>query len=159
VGTPNVGKSTLSNALLGRSMSITLDAPGTTRDYTTGLIDLAGLVVRWHDTPGLRETDDEVEAMAIDLARGLLANADLIVALTDAETEWPALPREADMRVASKCDLARRDDADLCVSAVTGEGLAELAAAVRDRLVPPDDLRHPGPWMFDAELTSTTEER
>jgi GTP1/Obg family GTP-binding protein len=51
-GQPNVGKSTLSNALLGRAMSIAYDMPGTTRDYTAGWIDLAGLVVSWHDTPG-----------------------------------------------------------------------------------------------------------
>ena len=52
-GPPNVGKSTLSNALLGRSMSIALEGPGTTRDYTSGRIELAGLVVDWHDTPGI----------------------------------------------------------------------------------------------------------
>ncbi|MHC4107157.1 MAG: GTPase, partial [Planctomycetota bacterium] len=51
-GPANVGKSTLSNALLGRSMSIALDLPGTTRDYTTGRVELAGLVADWYDTPG-----------------------------------------------------------------------------------------------------------
>jgi tRNA modification GTPase len=63
-GPPNVGKSTLSNALVGRSMSIAVDMPGTTRDYTAARIELAGLVVHWHDTPGLRETDDAIEAKA-----------------------------------------------------------------------------------------------
>ena len=76
-GPANVGKSTLSNALLGRSMSITLDWPGTTRDYTSARIDLAGVVVDWHDTPGLRETDDAIERKAIELSRRLIQRADL----------------------------------------------------------------------------------
>ena len=59
-----------------------------------------------------------------------------------------ALPRAADLRVASKADLTDRSDADLSVSAVTGAGLADLAAMVRDRLVSPDDLAHPGAWRF-----------
>ena len=147
-GPPNVGKSTLSNALMGRTMSITADLPGTTRDYTTGTIELAGLVVRWHDTPGLRATDDGIEAGAIGIARRLIERADLLVAMTDAEHDWPDLPRPADLRVASKCDLAPRDDADLAVSAMTGAGLAELVRAMRDALVPPADLEAPGPWEF-----------
>jgi tRNA modification GTPase len=151
-GPTNVGKSTLSNALLGRSMSITLDRPGTTRDYTAGRIDLAGLVVTWHDTPGLRPTDDPIEARAIALSRSLIDRADLLVAMTDAGHEWPDLPRSPDLRVAGRCDLGRRADADLSVSATTGEGLPELARAVRDSLVPPDDLAHPGRWIFDDRL-------
>ncbi len=158
-GAPNVGKSTLSNALLGRSMSIALDLPGTTRDYTTGRIDLAGLVADWHDTPGLRDTADPIEVRAIEIARGLLERADLIVAMRDAGTGWPLLPRRADLHVVNKLDLSRpragpgdEEAGALGISAVTGEGLAELVAAVRDRLVPPEDLEHPGPWLFDPRL-------
>ncbi|MHC5024690.1 MAG: GTPase [Planctomycetota bacterium] len=151
-GPPNVGKSTLSNVLLGRSMSIAVDEPGTTRDYTVGRIDLGGLVVHWHDTPGLRSTDDAIETDAITLAARLLERADLIVAMTDASHDWPALPRSADLRIASRCDRSRREDADLQVSAVTGEGLESLVVAVRDRLVPPNDRAHPGPWLFDPDL-------
>jgi hypothetical protein len=153
-GPANVGKSTLSNALLGRSMSIAADAPGTTRDYTAGRIDLGGLVVSWHDTPGLRETDDPVERTAVRLARSLLEQADFVIALADAGHDWPRLPRPPELRVASKADLGSRPDADLVVSAVTGAGLADLVRAVRDRLVPPQDLAHPGPWLFDERLTA-----
>ncbi len=151
-GPANVGKSTLSNALLGRSMSIAADAPGTTRDYTCGRVELAGLVVDWHDTPGLRAAPDAIEARAVELALRLLSRADLVVAMTDAAHGWPVLPRPADLRIAGKCDLARRADADLSVSAVTGEGLDALVGAVRDRLVSPEDLAHPGPWVVDERL-------
>lgn len=151
-GPANVGKSTLSNALLGRCMSIEADQPGTTRDYTWGRIDLAGLVVDFHDTPGLRAESDQVERRAVDLARDLLQNAALVIALTDHFQDWPTLDRPADLRVANKCDLARRNDADLSVSARTGEGIEQLVRTIRDRLVPPEDLEHPGPWVFDDRL-------
>jgi tRNA U34 5-carboxymethylaminomethyl modifying GTPase MnmE/TrmE len=152
-GPANVGKSTLSNALLGRSMSIAAAGPGTTRDYTAGRIDLGGLVVDWHDTPGLRETGDAIEREAVGLARRLLERADFVIAMADAGHDWPRLPGPPDLRVGSKADLATRPDADLSVSAVTGTGLAEVVTAVRDRLVPPADRAHPGPWLFDARLT------
>jgi tRNA modification GTPase len=151
-GPPNVGKSTLSNALLGRAVSIAMDRPGTTRDYTAGRLDLGGLVVRWHDTPGLRASDDPVEAAALGIARRLIDRAELLVAATDAAHDWPALPREADLRIATRADLGTRPDADLAVSAVTGAGLNELVRAARDALVPPEDLTHPGPWVFDPRL-------
>ena len=154
-GAANVGKSTLSNKLLGRSMSIAVDQPGTTRDYTAGAIELGGLVVIWHDTPGLRITSDPIEAEAIELARHLMQRADFLVAMTDHEQPWPELPRKPDLRVACKCDIAQRDDAEprtLNISNQTGEGIARLVQTVRDLLVPPDDIAHPGPWLFDERL-------
>src|SRR5204863_1903126 len=102
---PNVGKSTLSNALLGRSMSITLDMPGTTRDYIAGRIDLAGLVVNWHDTPGMHESRDPIERKAIALARKLLDRADLLISMADVQTGWADLPRQPDLQVMNKIDL------------------------------------------------------
>ena len=161
-GRPNCGKSTLSNALLGRAASIARDEPGTTRDYTSGLVDLGGLVVRWHDTPGLRPAREPAEREAIVLARRLMARADLIVALGDAEHDWPEserpadgrVARPADLRVASRADLQTRPGADLAVSARTGAGMPELVTAVRDRLVSRDDLAHPGPWRFDERLVT-----
>ena len=140
-GPPNVGKSTLSNALLGRSMSVTAQLAGTTRDYTAGLIDLAGLVVRWYDTPGLRDTDEPVEQKAAAVAARLMQRADLLIAITDRRHDWPKLPRKPDLRVAGKSDLGPRDDADLAVSGLHRLGLRRLAVAVRDRLVAPSDLK------------------
>jgi tRNA modification GTPase len=159
-GPPNVGKSTLSNALVGRSMSIAVDMPGTTRDYTVARIELAGLVVNWHDTPGLRETNDPIEAKAIELAGRLMERADLLLEITDREHDWPTLPRDADVRIASKCDLSRRDDSDVAVSAMTGQGMADLVRIVRDRLVTPSDLDAAThrPWLFDDRLLRATRE-
>jgi len=158
-GPSNVGKSTLSNALLGRTMSIALDAPATTRDYTAGLIDLGGLVVRWYDTPGLRRTDDAIERKAIALAGRLMEQAALLIAMTDAEHDWPRLPRPADLRVAGRADLGHRDDGDLAICTPRDEGVGALAAAVRDRLVPPADLAAAGPWRLDERLSELSSGR
>ncbi len=151
-GPTNVGKSTLSNALVGRSMSIATDLPGSTRDYTSGRVELAGIVVDWHDTPGRRETADAIDAAAAEIADRLVDRADLVIALTDHEHTWAALSRTPDLRVANKCDIAARHDADLAISAIDGTGIPELVRAVRDLLVPPEDLRHPGVWLFDTRL-------
>jgi tRNA modification GTPase len=152
-GPVNVGKSTLSNTLVGRSMSIAADLAGTTRDYTSGRIDLAGVVVDWHDTPGLRESSDPIEMESVEIARALIARADMVVALTDHQQPWPVLPRQPDLRVANKCDLGVRDDCDLSISAATGAGIADFVLAVRDRLVPPEDITNPDPWLFDRRLS------
>jgi tRNA modification GTPase len=156
-GPPNVGKSTLSNALLGRSMSIAIDLPGTTRDYTAARIELGGLVVQWHDTPGMRVSDDPIEAKAIELARRLMCRADLLLAMTDVEHDWPVLPRPADMLLGSKADAAVRQDADVSVSALTGQGIADLVVAARDLLVPPADREAARTtlWLFDERLRAT----
>ncbi len=150
-GAANVGKSTLSNALIGRSVSIALDMPGTTRDYTIAQVDLGGLVAFWHDTPGLRETDDLIEAKAIEIAENLIERADLLIALSDAEHDWPLLPRAPDLRVANKMDIARRTDADVNISAMSGEGVSSLVHAIRDTLLPPEELKLAcrRPWLFD----------
>lgn len=157
-GLPNVGKSTLSNSLVGRNMSISLDLPGTTRDYTVAQLDLAGLVVHWHDTPGIRTTTDPIESRAIELSQGLMERADLLIALSDAQHDWPPLPRQADLRVANKADLAPRNDADLNISAATGKGISELVERIRDTLVPPEVLSgaQTRPWLFDSRLKERT---
>ncbi len=154
-GAANVGKSTLCNALMGRPMSIAADEPGTTRDYTSGRADFAGLVVDLHDTPGLRATADPIERRAQRGARGVIRRAGLLVLVADAEHDWAPLPRAADLRVAGRCDLGTRPGADLAVSALRGDGLQELVAAMRNRLVPPEDLAHTGPWLFDPRLLTT----
>jgi tRNA modification GTPase len=151
-GPANVGKSTLSNTLVGRSMSIAADIAGTTRDYTSGRIDLAGVVVDWHDTPGLRESSDPIELESVEIARALIERADMVIALTDHQQPWPVLPRQPDLRVANKCDLGDRDDPDLSISAATGAGIAEFVLAVRNRLVPPGDITNPAAWLFDRLL-------
>ncbi|MCK4871706.1 MAG: 50S ribosome-binding GTPase [Phycisphaerales bacterium] len=159
VGPPNVGKSTLCNALAGRSASITADRPGTTRDYVGVVIDLGGLVVHWIDTPGIRPAADQIEHDAARLTKMILSRADLIIAADDGQ-QTPgagAVPR-ADIHLRTKCDLPGRTEAAyLSCSARTGEGLAELVAVIRDTLVPPEDRDADAPWLFDERLIAAAQ--
>lgn len=149
VGPPNAGKSTLTNTLVGRSSAIVTDQAGTTRDYTVTPIDLGGLVVRWIDTPGWRTTDDLIEAAAIELARTVIDESDFIISVAAPGQQWAEVAREPDLRVGTQSDRGVPPAGDLSISAVTGDGIEQLVTTARDRLVPPDDLRHPGPWFID----------
>lgn len=154
VGPPNVGKSSLLNALAGREAAIVDDAPGTTRDHIGAMLDLGGLVVRWVDTPGRRSAEG-VEAQAIEASKLLDRGADLLVAVGDFRSEDPRALAEAEpgLTLAARADLGRPGwGFDGAVSAKTGEGLGELVAMVRDTLVPPADLDDPSPWVFCDDL-------
>ncbi len=136
-GRPNVGKSTLMNRLSGRSASVVADLPGTTRDWVGGLVELAGgIAVRWLDTPGLRDSDDAIEQRAIGIAQDVIASADVLIVMRDAELNWPdvsTLPREPDLYVVNKIDRARLDSTNadtVCISAETGQGMDQLQERV-----------------------------
>ncbi len=140
IGRPNVGKSTLTNLVLGRIASITADLPGTTRDWVGGLADLptaiGDLVVEWIDTPGLHASDDPLERRAIELARDAIAHADLIIAVRDPQVDWPDdLPDRPTLHVCNKADLAdppadpRNGGPPIPISALRGDGLEALGAA------------------------------
>jgi tRNA U34 5-carboxymethylaminomethyl modifying GTPase MnmE/TrmE len=151
VGASNIGKSTLVNALAGRSVSIVADEPGTTRDHVGVMLDLAGLVVRYVDTPGLRAGAGELEQQAVEGAMALARRADLLLLCGDATAAPPALP----WPLAERMVLALRSDlgepafrSDAAVSASRAEGIAELVGAVRERLVPESALRDPRAWRF-----------
>ena len=163
-GPANAGKSTLINALAGREVAIAHAAPGTTRDAVAARLDLAGLVVDWFDTPGVRDGMDAVERAAAAIAERALVHADLVVELTAPGLGWHALGgarggadgssgavrlrvlNQRDRAEAAAC--AELASAELAVSARTGEGLEALVARVRDLLVPPSDLTDPRPWRF-----------
>jgi small GTP-binding protein len=154
VGPANVGKSTLLNAVSGSDLAQTHDEPGTTRDHVGALVELAGLVVRWTDTPGFRAAAG-AEAKALELALPVIRSADLVVLVGDSRSGDPR--RVADVQPGNQPGLviAARADLgipgwghDLAVSALTGEGVVGLVGAIRDRLVPPGDLRSFEPWMF-----------
>ena len=83
VGKPNVGKSSVFNALVGAARAIVTDRPGTTRDLVTEVVDLAGLRVTLVDTAGLRDPTDYVEAEGVDRARRAQAVSDLILVVLD----------------------------------------------------------------------------
>jgi tRNA modification GTPase len=133
VGAPNVGKSTLLNALAGREAAITSEIAGTTRDVIEVRMDLAGLAVTILDTAGLRETSDKVEGLGILRAVERATAADLRVFLHD--EFGPSLSVEMqsdDILVRAKADLGH--GSGLAVSGKTGEGLAELVEAIAKRL-------------------------
>ena len=157
VGPANAGKSTLLNALAGRTVAIAHDEPGTTRDAVCARIDLAGVVADVFDTPGVRERMDPVERAASELAARALAHADLVVELTAPGLGWAAPPRAAGaavIRALNQCDrpdaagCGERASAAVAVSARTRDGLARLVEAMREELVPRADVADPRPWRF-----------
>ena len=93
IGPPNAGKSTLANTLAGRGVALASPIAGTTRDFVSTRIDLAGLVVEWIDLPGFRDRGDPVadpiEARAVELARAISREADR------AKPIWRSAPRPA----------------------------------------------------------------
>ncbi|MDA8585845.1 tRNA uridine-5-carboxymethylaminomethyl(34) synthesis GTPase MnmE [Rhodobacteraceae bacterium] len=130
VGAPNVGKSTLLNALAGREAAITSNIAGTTRDVIEVRMDLRGLPVTILDTAGMREATDQIEALGIDLARARADASDLRVVLKATVDEAPVVDvRDDDIVVISKADLGIGD-----VSAKTGVGLDALVVDIADRL-------------------------
>ena len=133
-GRPNAGKSSLFNALLGTERAIVTEVPGTTRDAVEAHAVLEGFPFRLVDTAGLRESDDRVERLGIEVSRKYLAAADLVLFCRDAgcemrdpgSQEFLASCRAPVIDVVTKIDLTARPPDRLGVSVVTGEGLADL---------------------------------
>ena len=132
VGPPNVGKSTLLNALAGREAAITSEYAGTTRDVIEVRMDLAGLPVTLLDTAGLRETSDVIEGIGIRRAKERAALADLRVFLVGDETLPDFPPEEGDIVVRAKADLL--DEKTGAVSGISGEGIESLVEEISKRL-------------------------
>lgn len=113
VGRPNVGKSSLFNRLVERERAIVTATPGTTRDLVTERVSLGGIPVNLVDTAGLREAGDEAEAIGIRKSREALAEADLVLVVTDA-TEAPGEEeRELLASVEGRPHLTVRNKIDL----------------------------------------------
>jgi tRNA modification GTPase len=132
VGAPNVGKSSLLNALSGREMAIVSPAPGTTRDPIEVPLELGGIPVTLVDTAGLRNSDDAVEREGIARAKARAASADLVIHVLD---PWADMEVVGDrvLVVANKCDLGLQKPADRSVSARTGQGIRELRDLLAER--------------------------
>ncbi len=157
VGRPNVGKSSLLNALLMRERAIVSEVPGTTRDTVEELAEIAGIPLHLVDTAGLRSSHDHLERLGIERSRRAVEQADLVLAVIDlsegvtsADEELLAgLPGGRVILVGNKCDLApvsararagARAPGDLlgspcAVSALTGEGLDLLRDAIQNAVV------------------------
>ncbi len=133
VGAPNVGKSTLLNALAGRDAAITSEIAGTTRDVIEVRMDLRGLPVTFLDTAGLRETTDTVEAIGVARAIDRAKTADIRVFLGSRSTTFSGLIRlPDDILVFPKGDLYPEQLHG--ISGKTGKGVPELVDQIADIL-------------------------
>jgi tRNA modification GTPase len=145
-GSPNVGKSSIFNRLLERERAIVSDVPGTTRDTLCEPVDIEGVPVLLSDTAGLRETADGIESLGIQRTHRAMSDADLVIVVMDGSI--PTGPEDLKVLastviarrilVVNKCDLpgyqANRNEFlrldAIHVSALTGEGLDNLATAI-----------------------------
>ena len=147
-GKPNVGKSSVFNALLQTARAIVTGVPGTTRDLLAETADIDGLKLELVDTAGVRETDDEVESEGVSRARQAWMTADLVLVVLDRsrpldDSDFQLL-RESGNRqrliAVNKSDVPpqwRAEDIAVpnwSVSAKTGEGMNELRSAIRAAL-------------------------
>ena len=143
LGTPNVGKSSLLNALLGRERAIVTDIPGTTRDTIEEKAVVGGVLLRLIDTAGIRDAADEVERLGVERSLAAAEGAELALLVLDGSRELTDADRsalEAAQRVPRLLILRNKSDLPqasggfgrpaIPISARTGEGLPELEAAV-----------------------------
>ncbi|MBI4318820.1 MAG: tRNA uridine-5-carboxymethylaminomethyl(34) synthesis GTPase MnmE [Chloroflexi bacterium] len=149
VGRPNVGKSSLLNALLRQNRAIVTPVPGTTRDTLEETVNLRGLPVVLVDTAGITATEDVVEKLGVERSRHAIQKADLVLLLVDGSSPV----EQQDRDIADLCDnvpaivVVNKADLPQCIdvtafctaisrarwvrtSTLTGEGLAELEEAV-----------------------------
>lgn len=144
-GPPNVGKSSLLNALAGYARAIVFDQPGTTRDLVTVQIALDGWPIELTDTAGLRTTSDPLEAAGVERAESKRTTADLVLLVFDRSLPWT--PSDAALVASTGRALLIHNKADLpphptprppglALSATTGQGLPELQTAIIQQLVP-----------------------
>jgi tRNA modification GTPase len=140
-GAPNVGKSSLVNALAGYQRSVVAATPGTTRDVVTARIALEGWLIELADTAGLRRETETLEEQGILRARATTAAADLCLWVLDtsAPAVWPDEDTSSILYVLNKIDLRPAWDCArkaVRISTRTGEGLAELCAALVAQMIP-----------------------
>lgn len=146
-GAPNVGKSSLFNALVGKSRAIVTEIPGTTRDAIEALIGGGTWPLRLVDTAGLRSTDDRVERMGIEVSERYLSEAHVVLACADdaskldetvklvgARSSAPVIAVRTKSDLVSPSDNTARPEGTVSVSAETGTGLQELISAIEGAL-------------------------
>ena len=140
VGAPNTGKSTLLNSLIGEDRAIVSDIAGTTRDVIEETFNIDGILFRFIDTAGIRETIEKIESIGIERAKKKIEEATIVLCLSDSEAAMPELhswannirvqfPEKHILCIQNKCDLfpkQQSNDKELRISAKTGTGLDAL---------------------------------
>ena len=129
VGKPNVGKSSLLNALLQEDKAIVTSIPGTTRDVVEGQVNLGGIPLNLFDTAGIRETSDVIESIGIDKSIKAIEEADLVIAVLDAsrdidEEDRQILEKIKDRKhiiVYNKADLVNKAKDNIYISAINND--------------------------------------
>lgn len=152
-GRPNVGKSSLLNAIAGEDRAIVTDIPGTTRDTLEVLVKARGLVIKLYDTAGIRRSDDAVEALGVERSIQMIEDADVILMVLDTSEPLAAEDYEVALHIQDKPVLIALNKSDaksvltqkqvesefnaevLPVSAATGEGLDALISKIYDMSV------------------------
>ncbi|MFH0917420.1 MAG: tRNA uridine-5-carboxymethylaminomethyl(34) synthesis GTPase MnmE [bacterium] len=135
VGRPNVGKSSLLNALLMRERAIVSETPGTTRDTVEELMEIGGIPIHLVDTAGMRSDGDHVEQLGVERSVRAMEQADLVLAVFDLSAPWD----DTDERLVDSLDPARsiivRNKSDLAPWAWAGQpgGLSQAAVPETDR--------------------------
>lgn len=156
-GNVNVGKSSLLNAIVGFDRAIVHEIAGTTRDVVSHVTAVDGWPIEIKDTAGLRSSENSIEKIGIDIARGVIEDADLLVMVLDAsqernEIDLQLLQLNPAVVVANKIDLAEQWTAETCfpgaigVSAISGQGIQALIDSIASKLVkklPPSDMLIP----------------
>lgn len=143
VGRPNVGKSSLFNALLGQDRAIVTEIAGTTRDQIHEKFTINNIPISLIDTAGLRETEDVVESIGVERSRRTMADADLVIVMLDGSQVLTQEDKEIIEQVSElnhliiinkkdldQAELNLNESKILNISAKTGEGLEELKRAV-----------------------------
>ena len=167
VGRPNVGKSTLMNLLSGCERSIVTDVPGTTRDIVEQTVRVGENLLRLADTAGIRDTDNKIESIGVELAKKRLSRAELVIAVFDGAQKLTDEDMEIidfcsgrrSLAVVNKSDLGFVCDTDYIksrfgayveLSAKTAQGGGELEKVLSDLL---------GTSNFDPSAAALTSER
>lgn len=139
IGAPNVGKSTLLNALLHEEKAIVSDVQGTTRDVIEDVIQIEGITFRFFDTAGIRKTTDHIEQMGIDRSLQALKRAQIVLLLSEMGVDFPYINIPEDkkvLRVINKSDISHPQNSYIFnkvsrggyihISALTGAGMSQL---------------------------------
>lgn len=149
VGKPNTGKSSVLNCLLDYDKAIVSDIAGTTRDVVEGSININGITFNLYDTAGIRESDNKIENIGVELAKKIFASSDVILFVVDkSELDkedkeiYNSVKDKNVIVVQNKSDKGEADCkiADLKVSALTKENMESLKSAMYDKAVGSADI-------------------